>query len=105
MSCASLVSHPATSQNETINQAPLTIEEQSDLGDLLKSCDSALRACDKANKDKAEVIKKQDDLIKLQAKQYEELEKSQSGIFNSKGFWFALGSILTVLIFAFIGGK
>jgi hypothetical protein len=75
----------------------LTPTENKDLSDLYKACDKTLSLCEKANKDKDDIIIGQQNIIDEQAK---ELKKSDDGILNSKGLWFIIGAIFTGIITA-----
>lgn len=67
-------------------------ESPSDL--LLRQCDLALEGCNKANEDKANLIKKQNELLNSQSERISDLEKTQP----SKTLWFILGAVFTGLV-------
>lgn len=101
----SWASQPVISPSATTNPSPvpsdlpdLTPDEIKETIRLLKACDSTLSDCQKANRDKAELIKDQQKQLDEQATSIENLKKDSNSLINSKTLWFGIGAIFTGLL-------
>lgn len=64
-----------------------------------------MEKCKQANEDKKKVIDAQGKQIEGLSKQVVDLESANSGILNSKTFWFVVGGITGGLMFVLVSRK
>lgn len=77
-------------------------EETTKIKRLLNQCVDTLEKCKKANDDKKKVITAQDKQLNNLSKQVVALESANSGILNSKTFWFVVGTVTGGILFAVV---
>ncbi len=86
------LSSAATSPQPLVNLAP---DDVAGLVELLKACDSALTACDKANTDKVKELEKENELLNVTNTALDAERSRNNGLFHQPAFWFAIGVLAT----------